>query len=146
VEEFLKIFGLILFSSVKFLFAPSTVYIAGYSFIETLAITMSGGLSGILVFFYFGELIKYLISKIKIRKKTKKTFTKTSRQIVRIKEKYGLIGLVILTPSFLSIPLGSILAAKYFDHDKRTLPWLITSMIIWSFLLTSITALFGQII
>ena len=146
MEEFLKIFGLILFSSVKFLFAPSTVYIAGYSFIETLAITMSGGLSGILVFFYFGELIKYLISKIKIRKKTKKTFTKTSRQIVRIKEKYGLIGLVILTPSFLSIPLGSILAAKYFDHDKRTLPWLITSMIIWSFLLTSITALFGQII
>lgn len=146
MTELLKILGLMFLSGIKFFFAPSTTYLAGYSFIETLAITISGGVLGILVFFYFGEFLKYLFSGIRFRKKEKLVFTKSSRRIVSIKEKYGLIGLVILTPILLSIPLGSLLAAKYFDHDKRTIPFLIISVVLWSLLLTSITALFGKVI
>ena len=135
-----------LLSGIKFFFSPSTTYLSGYSFIETLGITISGGVIGILIFFYFGEFLKYLFSGIRFSKKEKKTFTKSTRRIVSIKSKYGLIGLAILTPVLLSIPLGSLLAAKYFDHDKRTLPFLILSVVLWSLLLTSITVLFGQAI
>jgi hypothetical protein len=37
----------------------------------------------------------------------------------------------------ISIPIGSIIAAKYFRHDRRTLPVLLSSVLIWSVVLSS---------
>jgi len=48
--EALQVIGFILFSSVKFFFAPSTVYLVGYSYFETVAITVTGGILGVFVF------------------------------------------------------------------------------------------------
>ena len=146
MTELIKIIGLMGLSSVKFFFAPSTTLIAGYSFLETLAITISGGIIGIIVFFYFGEFMKALYAKMRPNKSEKKKFSKTSRRIVTIKGKYGLIGLAILTPIMISIPIGSLIAARYFDHDKKTIPYLLISVIGWSIILTSISSLIGNYI
>ncbi len=142
MTEILQIIGLMLFSGLKFFFAPSTTLLSGYSYFETIAITTIGGILSTIAFFYFGEMLKMLFSKRRFFKKENKIFTRTSRRLARVKTKYGLIGLAILTPCVFSIPLGSLIAARYFDHDRRTLPFLITSIVLWSFLLTSITAFF----
>ena len=63
-------------------------------------------------------------------------FTRTNRLIVRIKRGYGVKGLALLSPPILSIPITSILAAKYFRHDRRTLPLLLSSVVVWSFVLS----------
>lgn len=140
VREVLQVVGLALFSSVKFLFAPSTVYLSGYSYLETILITICGGVLGVFVFFKSGTFIFSKLDRWIGRRKKKKSFTKRNRTIVKLKNKYGLYGLALLSPCVISIPLGCILAAKYFAHDRRTIPFFITAVVFWSFVLTTFTA------
>jgi len=60
----------------------------------------------------------------------RKVFTRRNRWIIRIKHGGGLKGLAVLTPLVLTIPVGSIIAARYFRHDRRTLPALLSSVVI----------------
>jgi hypothetical protein len=55
----------------------------------------------------------------------------------KIRNKYGLLGIIILTPILLSIPLGTMLANRYYSTKKRIPLYLIISVICWSFILTS---------
>lgn len=141
MTEILKITGLMVLSGLKFFFAPYTVYLSGYSYFQTIAITITGGILSTLIFFYFGEALKYIFSSKRNQKKEKKKFTKSNRRIINVKTKYGLIGLAILTPCFFSVPLGSLIAARYFDKDRKTIPYLLASVVIWSFILTSISTI-----
>jgi hypothetical protein len=143
--EVLRIIGLILFSSVKFLFAPSTVYLSGYGYWETIMITIVGGVIGVVTFFFTGSAVFKFINDRFSSGKKRKTFTKRNRLLIRVKSSWGLIGLAVLSPSFLSIPLGSLLAARYFRHDKRTLPIFFAAVVFWSVVLTSLTSLIGPL-
>jgi len=121
---------------------------AGYSFTSTILITTLGGIAGFFMFFYIGEIkwIRYYFGKIMDfvfhlfgvdrAQKQKKKFNRMNRLIVTVKGKYGLIGLSLLTPVLFSIPLGSLLAARYYDKKKATIPYMIVSIVIWSFTLT----------
>jgi uncharacterized membrane protein YsdA (DUF1294 family) len=51
--------------------------------------------------------------------------------IARIRRKYGMPGIVILTPVVLSIPVGAFLGTKYFHHKRSFIPWMILSIFIW---------------
>ena len=53
-----EIIGLILFSSVKFLFAPSTAYALGYTFWQTILISLIGGWLGVFVFYFAGSFVQ----------------------------------------------------------------------------------------
>lgn len=149
MTEILKISGWLLFSAVKFLIAPGSIYIVGhYSFWETILISIAGGWMGIIGFFYFGKVIFGFFEWITYRlrtgpAKTKKRITKMNRIIVAIKNhRMGLIGLALITPSIISIPVGCILAAKYFSHDKRAVPILFMAVVFWGFVLTSLVSFF----
>ncbi|MEQ9188478.1 MAG: hypothetical protein RLP15_12135 [Cryomorphaceae bacterium] len=144
--EALRITGLILFSSVKFLFAPSTVYLSGYNYWQTLLITMVGGILGVTVFFYTGSAIfTYIRDRFSRGNAEKKTFNKKNRFIIRIKSSWGILGIALLSPCLLSLPIGSLLAARYFRNDPRTLPMLIGAVVVWSLILTTATALIGPL-
>lgn len=135
-----------LISAVKFLFSGLVSFGMGYSFMETMIYMAIGGCIGALVFFLLGKTVLEWFRKRYVRKSieradkgmpAKKIFTRTNRAIVRIKSRYGMLGLVIFTPPILSIPITSLLAAKYFKHDRRTLPSLIGSILVWSVVLTT---------
>ncbi|NQV52278.1 MAG: hypothetical protein HQ500_03805 [Flavobacteriales bacterium] len=144
--EVLRIIGLILFSSVKFLFAPSTVYLSGYNYWQTLLITIVGGILGVTVFFYTGSAIfSFIKDRFSTSGTARKTFSKKNRFIIRIKASWGILGVAMLSPCLLSIPLGSLIAARYFRYDRRTLPMLIGAVVFWSLLLTTATALIGPL-
>lgn len=67
-----------------------------------------------------------------------------NRIIVSLKNhRLGLIGLALITPSLISIPVGCMLAAKYFSHDKRTVPVLLTAVVFWAFILTTLATFFN---
>lgn len=139
----LEILVLFLLSSVKFLFAPASTIALGYDLPKTIIITFCGGSFGITIFYFLGAAISNWWTKHKkAPKKKKKIFTTANRKIVIIKNKYGLIGLSLITPGIISIPVGSILAAKYFRHDKRTFPLLIGSLFIWCITLSSLAYFF----
>ncbi len=125
---------LILLSGVKILFTPIGMIAAGYSFWTTIVITASGGVAGTLVFFFLGKQIVNFFKSTK----PKKVFTKQNRRIVRIKNRFGLIG-VAATMGIISVPLATILVAKYFGKKPGAVPVLVLTAISWSFAVTTIS-------
>lgn len=139
----LQIVGLLLLSSTKFLFAPSTVVAAGYDYKETIIITTLGGWMGVLIFYYFGRVLIELILRRFINPNKKKSpFTFTNKLIIKTKVKYGIIGLAAITPVLISIPIGSIIAARYFSRVSLTVPYLLVAVLAWSLILTTISIQF----
>ena len=145
IKQLLEIIGLMLISSVKFLFAPAAVYAADYNFISTILITSLGGFVGVFIFYKSGQFISEWWIRRFSPKKNKKKFTRRNRAIIKIRARYGLYGLAFITPCIISIPIGSLLAAKYYRYDPLVLPLMFTSVLLWSLLLTSITFLVGPI-
>lgn len=78
------------------------------------------------------------------REPKKRNFSRMNKVIVNVKRKFGLIGLAIITPAIISIPIGCILAAKYFRTRSLTLPLLLLSTLLWSLFLSGIASLFGS--
>ncbi|MBP9150825.1 MAG: hypothetical protein KBF73_00935 [Flavobacteriales bacterium] len=135
-------------SATKFLSAPITSLNIGFGYLETLLITTIGGLFGVFFFYYLSSAIMLLISKLssnsdkKKPKKPKKKFTWKNKLIIHIKREYGLIGLAALTPTLLSIPLGTFLAARYFPDGKKVVFYLSASVIVWSVIVSSVVIIF----
>jgi len=135
MQSVLELIGLFLFSSIKFLFAPSASVAAGYGFVETLVITISGGVFGVFLFFYSGSWIIERWNSFFPQKTQAKKFSRKNKLIISTKNKFGVIGLAILM-GVISIPLASFLAARYFRYNPRTIPYLIASICLWSLGLT----------
>ena len=134
--EILQLVGLLLTSSTKFLFAPSLTTGFGYSYWET-----------VLIFYYFGKVVVELFMRNYFRnKKAKSQFTRTNRFIIKVKNNFGILGLAIITPVMVSIPIGSILAARYFSHVRGVVYVLIAAVVFWAFVLTTISFQFKQVI
>lgn len=160
----LKQLSILLVSAVKLLVAAPVSYLLGYSYLHTLINTTVGGLMGVVFFFFLSRTLfslyrKYIPYFRKIirtapgmpgqisdnlldKPERKKIFTRRNRMIVKIRRTYGMPGIIILTPIFLSIPLGTFLALKYYSTRRNLLAWLSLSVIAWSFLLTTFVELF----
>lgn len=138
----------VILSATKFLTAPITSLNIGFGYLETLLITTIGGLIGVFFFFYLSSAIMLALGKLTSRfskgkePKKKRTFTWKNKLIVRIKRDYGLIGLAAITPTFLSIPVGTFLAARYFSDQKKVITYLSASVIVWSVIVSSVVIIF----
>lgn len=147
--EIAKILSIYLLSATKFLWAPGTSLASGYSVFHTIIITSCGGMTGISFFYFFGAIAIDRIEKWRnmVRKRTGKRepriFSRRNRRVIHIKHRFGLIGLVIVTPCILSIPIGCVVAAKFYRHNRLTYPLLLVATILWSILLTFV---FSQIL
>lgn len=129
---YLGFFGL---AMIKFLFAPFGGPLAKLTFFETYLSCISGAIFCAIIFYFSAEFFmirahkkrKLLIQQAKekgIELKRKKAFTKTNKAIVRMK-RLGIIGICFYAPFFLSVPVGSIISAKFFGKDKRTFPLIV---------------------
>ena len=149
MEKILQILLVVILSATKFLTAPITSLNIGFGYLETLLITTIGGVIGVVFFYYLSAGIMFIFGKIAslfIKKGTKpkpaKKFTWKNKLIVRVKRDYGLIGLAAITPTFLSIPLGTFLASRYFHDQKKVITYLCASVIVWSVIVSSVVIIF----
>jgi hypothetical protein len=146
----LEITEVFLLSTVKFFFAVPLALKQGLSYWQTVITTTSGGLVGIFLFYYLSPgIMKFLnflyhgirqilgFNDLRLSYKKKKHFTRRNKFIVKLRGKLGVFGIVAFTPILLSIPLGAILANKYYRHNKLILPFLCASVLTWSLLLTT---------
>jgi hypothetical protein len=142
----LEIILTILFSSFKFAATfPLVVLQFKFSFLETILWTNVGGIAGVYFFAFLSEKLLVWWKRFfrrSIRKKpndplqVKKIFTKRNRTIVRIKQRYGLIGIAFTTPLLLSIPVGVFLVVRYYHSSKTKFLYLIGSNLVWSVIYT----------
>ena len=147
MDLLLKVAGLFALSMVKYPFSQGAALGMGFSFLPSLLITTAGGCTGVLVFYRLSGALMEWAARRKAERRAKglspkRVFTRTNRTIVRVKSAQGLSGLAFLTPILISIPLGSVLAAKYFRHDRRTLPVLLLSVCAWGLVLNGFWQLF----
>ena len=152
---------MLLLSSFKFAFAvPIGLYQYKLTFIETVVITSIGGILGVLFFAFLSAMLiklwqKYYVGstvdkKIRsafnkifnIKPKKKKIFTRRNKMIIKTKRNYGLIGLALITPSLLSIPIGTFLILRYFPNRKKSILILILSVILWALIFSCVFSFF----
>ena len=136
--EFYQFFLYGLLAVVKFIITPFTIYATGKEYIqfgEVVLTTGTGAAFGVLLFYYGGTYLFKWMGHLKSKKK-KPVFTKGRRRIVFIKNKFGLIGFIAISV-VISVPITSLLAAKFFKHNRFTPLWLICGFMIWSFILSS---------
>lgn len=138
---------------VKFMFAPATGRALDLPFWETFFACFAGGTFGSFVFYFSSELlIKYTHNK-KVAKNEalekqglpiieKKKFTKSNRYIIRVKRTLGIYGICFWAPFFLSVPIGSIIVAKFYGKLKKTFPLIILGMGINAIVMTLIAYIF----
>ena len=136
----------ILFSSFKFAATfPLVIIQFEFSFGETILWTNVGGIAGIYFFaFLSGKLLPwwkraFRRSNRKImsdEQQVKIIFTRKNRRIVRIKQKYGLMGIALITPFLLSIPVGVFLVVRYYRTSKTRFLYLIGANLLWSVIYT----------
>lgn len=146
VIHLVKILEVALIAGVKFAFAPFEAERQGFDFKEAFLITTTGGIFGILIFFLMGEVIAFGWRKMvrrfekpmHLKKKPVKKFTWMKKFIVRTKMKFGLAGLVMVTPSIISIPIGSLVIHKLYRNRTKSILLLILSLICWSLLINTI--------
>jgi len=134
LTEFALVF---LFAATKFAMALGYMLLpsVGYTYWQIVISVITGGSTGIFVFYYFSNWINVQLNKLFKSKKKKKVFTKTTRRFIKIKTKYGLIGISALTPVVLSIPVGCFLASRFYAGKRKTIPIMLAGIVFWSFVL-----------
>ncbi len=147
LEYFSKVFGWWLLSILKFVIAPFAMILnpggkEHWSFLETILICGSGAAIGTFIFFHFGEYI-FNWTAHHLRR-PKKVFTRINRRIIKIKWRYGFRGLVFFSV-IISVPLASILAAKFYRHRKKVIPKLMFGFFIWSVALSILAYFFKTV-
>ena len=132
------------------MFAPfAASNMDGINFVTAIISVFSGGLISAFVFYFGSEFFMKRAHRKKVEKieaaiakgtpiKKKKTFTRLNKSLVKFKHSIGQKGLCVLAPLFLSVPLGSIICAKFFGHRKSTFPTIVFGLAINSILLSSI--------
>lgn len=121
----------------KFLFAHWLTYAAAagldYSphYYEIFISVTSGAWVSMAAFYFLSEFFmkraakkrheKYVEAKEKgITLPQKKKFTRVNKGLVKLKMTFGIYGITLVAPLLLSIPIGSIVCAKFFGHYKHT--------------------------
>jgi len=147
MTKFFTVLFLVFFSSVKFVLVPPLAVMQyNLTFIESVSYTTLGGSAGVLLFYFLSKeiLIAWMYIMNKFRRKHERKLRRGHtgginriRSLVRLKNRWGLVGLVALTPCLLSIPLGTFLAAKFFP-GRRTIILLCLSVFGWSLLLNGL--------
>lgn len=136
-EEIATLIGVFLLSAIKFGIGgvPAAVF-AKYTLFKSLAVTISGGVFGTFFFAFFSEWVNKKLALLSSKnKKPKKKFTYTNKTVVRVKKYFGLVGISIITPLFLSIPLGVFLAIRYYKDKQKVISYMIVSIIFWAVVL-----------
>ena len=141
-----QILATILFSSFKFAATfPLVIIQFEFNFLETIFWTNMGGIAGIYFFAFLSEKLiawwnrAFRRSNRKIpenEQQVKKIFTRRNRRIVRTKRKYGLIGIALITPFLLSIPVGVFLVVRYYRASRYKFLYLIAANVVWSIIYT----------
>lgn len=145
-------------AATKFLFGPvAAIQVYYFTFWETILVLILGGVVGVTIFYFFGELFFLSVAKWRHardeKKKAKgimvirKKFTPFNRRVIRIKHRFGIMGLAFLTPCIISIPIGSVIIARFYHHRSalKVLSTLYLWVVIWAFILTYFNDFIGNL-
>lgn len=116
-EELVKIISIFFLTMLKVIFGPTLGYATGLHIITTIVVTISGMMASVVLFTFFGTWLREKIL-IRFQRRNQKKFTPKKRKLVSLWKKYGLVGVVVLTPLLLT-PIGGTIVAVSFGSPKQ---------------------------
>ena len=162
-----KIVHIILLASVKYFLTLPYAMIIGLEYKYAIIAVLAGGIGGFLFFYYLSKPVVLIIEKwwpkickagppvIRAKyqvlcekrqlKQKSKVFTRKNRRIAHIKRTYGLWGIVITTPVFLTIPIGAFLASRYYSNRRHIVAYMVISIVAWGMVISGLVHLFPGI-
>jgi hypothetical protein len=135
----LKYIGIILLASVKYLFAAIPLLMANTHWFLGMLLCAIGGTIGVIVFTFLGEQITLFFQKKNLFIST----FKRKRKFINLKNGYGLIGIALISPIGISIPLGCIISVAISNDRKKVMLYQLASVFFWSILLFGCKGLFN---
>lgn len=135
--EILSVFFL---CTIKFFFGGVPLALTyNFSYFESIVITTLGGFTGVVIFVYSSDkLIAFFKNRAKLKREknpnlpVKKKFSRTNKIIVKVKNRFGILGFSLIVPFLIPIPLGCFLAVRYFNDKQKIVRYLFLSIFIWS--------------
>jgi hypothetical protein len=135
IGRYISVFLVCMFSFSK-MGMPAAVYAFDYNYIQCILTSCAGAIFSTIIFVYLSDGIIKWWNKFKekwfSKKSEKKHFTKLNRRIVKIKNRFGLIGIAALTPILLSMPLGAFLAERFYKDKRKVIIYISISCVFWS--------------
>jgi len=163
-----KIIQVFLLATVKYVLTFPYAVMIGLNFEQTLISVTLGGLAGFFFFYKFsGFVLKHFhhvrtfvwkhsprcvrfkfreLRNWRKRVTGEKVFTKTNRFIVKFRMKYGLIGIIVASPIFLSLPIGAFLLNKYYPKHKLVMPYMVISILSWAAVFVAFAIIFPHLV
>ncbi|MDQ2773231.1 MAG: hypothetical protein M3Y54_22325 [Bacteroidota bacterium] len=140
-----KYASVFLLSTVKFLGGPLAGSSMGLHFWPTLALTVAGMMTSVLVFTGVGGA--WMAHRQKQRRlRREPIFTRRSRNIIKIFSKFGMGGIAFLTPVLLSPIGGTVVATLLGVPRHRIVLHMLWSAMFWGSALTLVTLRFGHML
>ncbi len=139
-HEIKQIAGIFTLSTVKFGFGgvPWAVF-AHYPFFKGVTITTAGGVTGSILFANISEWAVEHYDKFKDRYfPKKKASTKSvfdNKFFHKVKDRWGLAGIAFFTPLILSIPIGTMLAVRFYGDKQKVISYMLISIAAWDIVL-----------
>ena len=140
-------------ATIKFMFSAIPGPALGLNYVETvISIFIGAVISG--AFFFFSA--EYFIHRAQNKRlklfqealnkgeaiAQKRVFSRMNKGVVRLKLRFGKIGICFWAPFILSVPLGSIIVAKFYGKYSFTFLYVIIGMLINSLLTSFIVYVF----
>ena len=119
-----------LLTTLKFIAGPTLGLAAGFSYIETVGVTVAGMMTSVVIFTYLGEILREkVLNKIF---KRQKLFSKRTRRFVIIWQKYGIFGVSFLTPLLFTPIGGTVILTAFGSPRKKRGGGILVSSVFWA--------------
>jgi len=136
--KYLSVFGL---SMLKFIFGPVTGVSMGLGIVEIWLLTSSGMMATVVIITFAGtEFRQWLVAKFA----KKQTSATGNKRMLRLWNRYGMLGVAFLTPLILSPPGGAIMAVSFGEKKHRILTYMLGSALIWGLIFAIFITLAGD--
>jgi hypothetical protein len=130
-------------SMVKFVLGPVYGAAAELTFFETFVFSFLGMMTTVVIFTFLGDALREKM--VAFFRKDKALFTPKNRRLVKIWNRYGIIGVAFFTPLFLS-PIGGAIIANSFGGSKgKIIGYMAVSALFWGVAYTAIIKSVGNI-
>lgn len=133
LQDILAYSAIFIGSTFKFSMTAATVVATNAGITGTIA-NLLGGVVGVLVFVQVDEVLQNWFIK-RNPEKYGKRFSKRTRFLARVKQRFGLWGIALLTPLIFSIPIGVFFALDLTTNKRKVIFQMITACFLWAALI-----------
>lgn len=134
----------------KFMFTPALAIGLGFNFLESFVLSCGGAVFSAFIFYYSADY--FMLRAARKRKEKyfealqrgvilprKRQMTRMNKMIVIVKKRIGWYAISFWVPLFLSIPIGSIIVAKFYGKRIFTFPLIVIGILLNGLIITSIS-------